>query len=188
MHVSIFPSYDPSTNSLAPIRTPLQFSLLLSSTLDVFELRARGSGGVGVGGGGSATGAAATTAAQLSGDLGLLHAVDDRLAAYGAETNTGVKFVAVVDMRGRLPGGGLLSPSSSGPAVDKDRSKGAAAVGLREGEMKPVGIPLFREDGEHGECLKYIHRMLTHLRKYPGVQSDADGIHQAATEPFLRSR
>lgn len=37
----------------------------------------------------------------MSGDYGLLHAVDERLAAYGFETNTGVKFVAVVDMRGR---------------------------------------------------------------------------------------
>ncbi|KAK1828128.1 trafficking protein particle complex subunit 2-like protein [Podospora conica] len=98
LHTSIFPSYDPSTSSLAPVRTPLQFSLLLSSTLDVFELRARRVG--------------------LTGDYGLLHAVDERLASYGFETNTGVKFVVVVDMRGRR---------GTGPAV-----------GLREGEMRTV--------------------------------------------------
>ncbi|CRK46893.1 hypothetical protein BN1723_001168 [Verticillium longisporum] len=90
LHVSIFPSFNPQTNTLAPLRTPLQFSLLLSSTLDVFELRARHAAGTGTG---------------LSGDFGLLHAVDERLAAYGFETNTGVKIVVVVDMRGRLRSG-----------------------------------------------------------------------------------
>ena len=84
--MSIFPSHDPSTNAFAPIRTPLQFSLLLSSTIDVFDLRAKQNAAAGVG---------------LSGDVGLLHAVDDRLAAYGFETNTGVRMVCVVDMRGR---------------------------------------------------------------------------------------
>lgn len=65
----------------------------------------------------------------------MLHSVDDRLAAYGFETNTGTRFVAVVDMRGR---GGAAAAAALG-AVDRDRSRGAAAVGLREGEMKPVG-------------------------------------------------
>lgn len=103
LHTSIFPSYDPSTSSFAPVRTPLQFSLLLSSTLDVFELRARRVG--------------------LTGDYGLLHAVDERLASYGFETNTGVKFVVVVDMRGRRVDGGAVA---------------GGAVGLREGEMRTV--------------------------------------------------
>ncbi|KLU92131.1 hypothetical protein MAPG_11078, partial [Magnaporthiopsis poae ATCC 64411] len=56
LHVSLFPSHDPATNTLAPVRTPLQFSLLLSSTLDVFELRSRHHAAGGTG---------------LSGDLGL---------------------------------------------------------------------------------------------------------------------
>ena len=68
----------------------------------------------------------------LSGDFGLLHAVDERLAAYGFETNTGVKFVVVVDMRGRRIDGSIAG------LADK-ASRGAAAVGLREGEMKTVG-------------------------------------------------
>lgn len=106
LHTSIFPSYDPSTSSFAPVRTPLQFSLLLSSTLDVFELRARRVG--------------------LTGDYGLLHAVDERLASYGFETNTGVKFVVVVDMRGRRVDGGAVAGGAAG------------AVGLREGEMRTV--------------------------------------------------
>lgn len=67
----------------------------------------------------------------LSGDFGLLHAVDDRLAAYGFETNTGVKFVAVVDMRGRpgrVSGGGGAAAGAGG----------IGGVGLRDNELKPV--------------------------------------------------
>lgn len=133
LHVSIFPSYDPLTEALSPVRTPLQFSLLLSSTLDVFELRARTSGGASgsAGGGGAATG-------PVSGDLGLLHAVDERLAAYGFETNTGTRFVAVVDMRGRRLDAAAAAAAASQGLVDRERSRGAAAVGLRDGEMKPV--------------------------------------------------
>ena len=71
----------------------------------------------------------------LSGDFGLLHAVDERLAAYGFETNTGARFVAVVDMRGRVVGdsGGI--------------GKGGPSVGLREGEMKLVS-----RDSASGNC------------------------------------
>ena len=57
------------------------------------------------------------TNGPMSGEYGLLHAVDERLAAYGYETNTGVKFVVVVDMRGRRIDSAALqylsSPSSS---------------------------------------------------------------------------
>ncbi|CAG1993647.1 unnamed protein product [Fusarium graminearum] len=112
LHISIFPSLDPGTNTFAPIRTPLQFSLLLSSTIDVFDLRAKNNAVSGVG---------------LSGDFGLLHAVDDRLAAYGFETNTGVRMVCVVDMRGRRVDGNAPVAASRG-----------AAAGLRDAELKPV--------------------------------------------------
>ncbi|KAI0134456.1 Sedlin, N-terminal conserved region-domain-containing protein [Xylariales sp. AK1849] len=114
LHITILPTTrDPQTGAPTPLRTPLQFSLLLSSTLDVFESRARH---------------ASTSNTLLSGDFGLLHAVDERLAAYGWETNTGVRFVVVVDMRGRV----------------LDRKAGAAGaatnagVGLRDGELKVV--------------------------------------------------
>ncbi|KAK4126722.1 Sedlin [Parathielavia appendiculata] len=120
LHTSIFPSYDPSTNSYRPVRTPLQFSLILSSTLDVFELRSRQNAAAGVG---------------LTGDFGLLHAVDDRLAAYGFETNTGTRFVVIVDMRGRRIDGTVAAGLADGR--DSKRIAGAAA-GLREGEMRPV--------------------------------------------------
>ncbi len=97
------------------MRTPLQFALILSSTLDVFELRSRQNQAAGVG---------------LTGDFGLLHAVDDRLAAYGFETNTGTRFVVVVDMRGRR-----LDGAAAGLA---DKRTAGVATGLREGEMRPV--------------------------------------------------
>ncbi|KXX75369.1 Trafficking protein particle complex subunit 2-like protein [Madurella mycetomatis] len=119
LHTSIFPSYDPQTNTFRAVRTPLQFSLILSSTLDVFELRARQNAAAGVG---------------LTGDFGLLHAVDDRLAAYGFETNTGTRFVVIVDMRGRRIDGAI----AAGLVDAREKRIAGAAAGLREGEMRPV--------------------------------------------------
>ncbi|OTB01471.1 hypothetical protein M426DRAFT_64018 [Hypoxylon sp. CI-4A] len=119
LHITIFPSYDATANTRAPLRTPLQYSLLLSSTLDIFEARLR------------------RGAPLVTGDYGLLHAVDERLAAYGFETNTGVKFVAVVDMRGRLAGGRPTSAGSgaTGGGVGAGIRGG---VGLRETELRVV--------------------------------------------------
>lgn len=82
----------------------------------------------------------------MSGDFGLLHAVDDRLAAYGFETNTGVRMVCVVDMRGRRvdggsgSGGGGSGGSGGGGGVGSARPSAAlaAATGLRDAELKPV--------------------------------------------------
>ncbi|KAI1118537.1 Longin-like domain-containing protein [Nemania sp. NC0429] len=139
LHITIFPSYDTSTQTYAPIRTPLQFSLLLSGTLDIFEARSRhltNPGSSGGSGGGSML---------LSGDFGLLHAVDDRLAAYGFETNTGVKFVAVVDMRGRATAAAAATVSSPSASAAGGRglpssssSSFSGGVGLRDSELKPV--------------------------------------------------
>ncbi|KAI8625731.1 Sedlin [Xylariaceae sp. FL1651] len=144
LHITIFPSYDSTTQTFAPVRTSLQFSLLLSGTLDVFETRSRHHATSGAGAGGGSM--------LLSGDFGLLHAVDDRLAAYGFETNTGVKFVAVVDMRGRLPSTTINNTntntsSSSGntntPGGGGAGSRGGGGglgggIGLRDTELKPV--------------------------------------------------
>ncbi|KAH6609690.1 hypothetical protein Trco_003036 [Trichoderma cornu-damae] len=134
LHMSIFPSYDPTANAFTPIRNPLQFSLLLSSTIDVFDLRSRSS--------------------TASGDFGLLHAIDDRLAAYGFETNTGVRMVCIVDMRGRRVeaggsgvtghggggggAGGASTSSSSAAAAAARSSVGSVGAGLRDAELKPL--------------------------------------------------
>lgn len=68
---------------------------------------------------------------------------------YGFETNTGVKFVVVVDMRGRRLKGvedvgmGELK-AGKGRGVGGTAGAGAAGaagmVGLREGEMKVVCV------------------------------------------------
>ncbi|KAL7913882.1 Sedlin [Trichoderma velutinum] len=132
LHISIFPSYDPTASTFKPIRNPLQFSLLLSSTIDVFDLRSKSS--------------------TASGDFGLLHAIDDRLAAYGFETNTGVRMVCIVDMRGRRveaggsgvagQGGGAAGASTgsstSASAAAARSSVGSVGAGLRDSEIKPV--------------------------------------------------
>lgn len=72
--------------------------------------------------------------------------LDERLSLYGFETNTSVKFVVVVDMRGRKLKGVedvlLSAGEKGGKEAGKGRGVGAGAaagmVGLREGEMKVV--------------------------------------------------
>ena len=86
----------------------LEFSLLLSSNLDIFEARIR------------------PPLNPVDQDFGLLQAVDERLACYGWMTNTGVKFVAVVDMEGR-------------PAPSEVLGSGKAVItGIRDSDLKPV--------------------------------------------------
>lgn len=138
--MTLFPSAPLNT----PVLDPLQASLLLSSTLDIFEYRLGHSGSAHAAGNTSSSAAAASAPVQVSGDLGLLHAHDDRLAAYGFETNTGIKFVAIVDMRGRIIPSESLPPSLAGPknaAVMDGAMAGApglSVVGLREQDLKPI--------------------------------------------------
>lgn len=80
-------------------------SFILNSSLDIFDIRTR--------------------AKTLDQDLGLLHAIDERLAAYGWLTNTGIKFIIIVDMMGR-------------PVEDDDKRKIQPVVGLRDAELKPA--------------------------------------------------
>jgi hypothetical protein len=80
-------------------------SFILNSSLDIFDIRTR--------------------AKTLDQDLGLLHAIDERLAAYGWLTNTGIKFIIIVDMMGR-------------PIEDTDKSRIQPVVGLRDAELKPA--------------------------------------------------
>ncbi len=72
LHISLFPPEE---------RAPLEYQLLLASSLDIFEAR--------------------LPHKPADSDFGLLQAVDERLAMYGWLTNTGVKIVIVVDMEGR---------------------------------------------------------------------------------------
>jgi trafficking protein particle complex subunit 2 len=80
-------------------------TFILNSSLDIFDIRTR--------------------AKTLDQDLGLLHALDERLAAYGWLTNTGIKFIIIVDMMGRQVDG-------------SDQRRIPPVVGLRDSELKPA--------------------------------------------------
>jgi len=67
LHISIFPTISASQTD------PLEFSFLLSTSLDIFEARL------------------ASGQKTDSSDFGLLQAIDENLAMYGWLTNTGVK-------------------------------------------------------------------------------------------------
>lgn len=79
---------------------------MLNSCLDIFDIRQNNK--------------------SIDQDLGLLQAIDERLAMYGWLTTTGVKFVIIVDMAGR-------------PAPQEgERGKLAPVLGLRDSDLKPV--------------------------------------------------
>lgn len=82
----------------------IEFSFLLNSCLDIFDIRRKQT--------------------SIDQDLGLLHAIDERLAAYGWLTTTGVKFLIIVDLFGPEP----TSARLAGPAVSA----------LSDSDLKPV--------------------------------------------------
>ena len=87
-------------------------------------------------------------------DFGLLQAVDERLAMYGWLTNTGVKFVIVIDMEGR-------------PATAND-ARINTTIGLRDSDVKPVR-PLFiriTQVRKYSNCLRLSNRCIRHTSIY----------------------
>ncbi|KAA6410252.1 MAG: DASH complex subunit Dad2 [Lasallia pustulata] len=78
LHIALFPPH-----SSAP-GAHLEFSFLLNSTLDIFDLRTRQNSNT-----------------SVDQDLGLLQAVDERLSCWGWETGTGIRMCIVVDMFGK---------------------------------------------------------------------------------------
>lgn len=97
LHMSLFPPH---------MDSKIEFSFLLNSCLDIFDIREKQT--------------------AIDQDLGLLQALDERLAAYGWLTNTGIKFIVVVDLFGQ-----------PGPIGAKE-PKGSAVPGLRDSDLKPV--------------------------------------------------
>ena len=77
---------------------------MLSSSLDIFEAR--------------------LPEQTADHDFGLLQALDERLSMYGWVTNTGVKFVIVVDMEGR--------------ESDATTSRNSVVLGIRDSDFKPA--------------------------------------------------
>jgi hypothetical protein len=91
-------------------------------------------------------------------DFGLLQAIDERLAMYGWLTNTGVKFVTVVDMEGR-------QATANDP-------KANATIGLRDSDLKPV-------------CYSPKLMQKVCLYTWEGIQGIARCIHQLAQRSIL---
>jgi len=96
LHISLFPPYTDAT---------IEFSFLLNSCLDIFEIRRKQT--------------------SIDQDLGLLHAIDERLAAYGWLTTTGVKLLIIVDLFGQ-------------DTVSAGKPAGPAVSGLRDSDLKPA--------------------------------------------------
>lgn len=96
LHISTYPAEEE--------RDQLEFEYLLNSSLDIFEAR--------------------LPYKAADHDFGLLQAIDERLAMYGWLTNTGIKFVLIVDMEGR--------PHRQG------ESRLNPALGLRDSDLKPA--------------------------------------------------
>jgi len=100
LHISLFPPHDTEE---------LEMQFLLNSSLDIFDIRLKNK--------------------TVDQDLGLLHAVDERLATYGWLTNTGIKFIIAVDMMGRAPAETTPNPAARNlPPV----------LGLRDSDLKPA--------------------------------------------------
>jgi hypothetical protein len=97
LHVSIFPPFRESR---------LRFLLLINSCLDIFDLRARNT--------------------FIDQDLGLLQALDERLACYGWLTNTGVKILIIVDFAGTHVAG------------TGQKQNNTPLMGIKHSDLKPV--------------------------------------------------
>jgi hypothetical protein len=97
LHISLFPPYLNST---------IEFSFLLNSCLDIFEIRQKQT--------------------SVDQDLGLLHAIDERLAAYGWLTTTGVKLLIIIDLIGQPIPTGI------------EKQKGSARSGSKDPDLKAV--------------------------------------------------
>ena len=88
----------------------LEFSFLLNSCLDILETKQKQT--------------------SVDQDLGLLHAVDERLSVYGWLTNTGIKLLVVVDLAGK--------PTTT----ELEKRKGHAVSTLRDSDLKPVRMAI----------------------------------------------
>ncbi|KAL4767638.1 Sedlin [Aspergillus nidulans var. acristatus] len=97
LHISLFPPY---------LGSAIDFSFLLNSSLDIFEIRQKQT--------------------SVDQDLGLLQAVDERLASYGWITTTGVKFLIIVDLIG----------DQTSSVINE--IQGSVRSGIREADLKPA--------------------------------------------------
>ncbi|KAI9674337.1 MAG: hypothetical protein M1829_003738 [Trizodia sp. TS-e1964] len=130
LHTTLFP----------PTLPRLQYALLLSSCTDLLLARL------------------APPAPALDQDLGLLQAVDERLACYARVANSGTRFMVVVDMYARTlpPDATALPPRATG-----------ALVGLRDADLKPA--------------FRALHTAYVRLLQNPFYDPDAAGARARGT-------
>lgn len=146
LHISLFPPYSDST---------IEFSFLLNSCLDIFDIRCKQT--------------------SIDQDLGLLHAIDERLAAYGWLTTTGVKLLIIVDLFGQ-------EEASSG------KQAGAAINGLRDSDVKPVCSPSMPSkclSAERSQPLTIPYRHSAHCRVHISNFCRIPSIPPTTTYRFL---
>ena len=127
LHISVFPPHEGSR---------FRFTLFLNSCLDIFAIRQQH--------------------VSVDQDLGLLHAFDERFAAYGWLANTGVKFVAIVDAMGK---------DASGSAEDSMNKM--PLPGVHEADLKSASI----------HYLPSCASIRSHACSHPGIPLSPDRIH-----------
>ena len=145
LHISLFPPYSDST---------IEFSFLLNSCLDIFDIRCKQT--------------------SIDQDLGLLHAIDERLAAYGWLTTTGVKLLIIVDLFGQ-------EEASAG------KQAGAAINGLRDSDVKPVCFSSMLSEclsATRSQLLTIPHRHSAHYRVHISSFCRIHSIHPTITYRF----
>lgn len=116
LHISLFPPYRNHN---------IDFSFILNSCLDIFEIRQKQT--------------------SIDQDLGLLYAMDERLAAYGWLTTTGVKFLVIIDLLGQSK------------VSEMEGSKGINVSTVKESDLKPVGRPCYLYQPEHVVLIRTNH-------------------------------
>ncbi|KAF5856648.1 hypothetical protein ETB97_007070 [Aspergillus alliaceus] len=149
LHISLFPPY---------LNSKIEFSFLLNSCLDIFEIRQKQT--------------------SVDQDLGLLHAVDERLAAYGWLTTTGVKLLVILDLIGH--------PAPNG--IEKQR--GSVRSGSKDPDLKPV-----RPDSmPRVTYVEYTRVVISSMANacvdsgLPGIPGPTGGLYSTLTESVLFSR
>lgn len=106
LNITLFPPHESEE---------LEMHFLLNSSLDIFDIRLKSK--------------------PLDQDLGLLHAIDERLATYGWLTNTGIKFIIAIDMLGRPS----TAPSNTEALSASNIIQNPPPVlGLRDADLKPA--------------------------------------------------
>ncbi|QGA13644.1 hypothetical protein EYB26_001294 [Talaromyces marneffei] len=121
LYVTIFPPFRESR---------LRFLILINSCLDIFDLRARNT--------------------FIDQDLGLLQALDERLAVYGWLTNTGVKILIIVDLAGRHADGAGQKQSITPVTGIKHSDLKPAFRALQTAYIGLLQNPFYNPDDQNG--------------------------------------